>query len=120
MKNMARPPLSVPNATAGAEEDSDGEELRLCQQCSLPMGDVMYKQRSWCSGLKDSMHGECMALHMARREKEKEETRQQKEKLEKKAQHEEYGIGWTVDFIPRNEIPASKLAMRDVPQGMVC
>ena len=30
--------------------------------------------------------------------------------------HEEYGIGWKVAHIPCNQVPASKLAMRDIPQ----
>jgi hypothetical protein len=61
-----------------------------------------------------------MALDMARRDKEKEDARRKKDQLDKRLQHEDYGIGWKVDHIPRNATAASKLAMRDVPQGLVC
>lgn len=118
--DFARTASTMATSVTGLEEDSDGEELRLCRMCNLPLGDIMYRQNTWCSGVKDTMHGECMALSMAHKEREKENARQQKEKLAKQQQHEEYGIGWKVDFIPRNEALASKLAMRDVPQGMVC
>merc|ERR1719174_1190351 len=36
------------------EEDSDGEEMTLCQKCNLPLGDIVY----------GCMHGECMAQIM--------------------------------------------------------
>jgi hypothetical protein len=99
--------------------DSDGEELHFCKHCDLPIGDLCYNKRPWCSS-KSLYHGECMAQMLAEDMRKKEEARKLKDMAEKHRQHDEYGIGWQVRHIPRNQAAASKLAMRDVPQGMVC
>merc|ERR1719174_3151348 len=49
-----------------------------------------------------------------------DDDRQKAERNQKLAKHDEYGVGWKVDLIPRNAGPASKLAMREVQEGMLC
>jgi len=95
-------------------EESDGEEVRLCHQCRLPLGDAVY------NGAGNYMHGECWAQFQVKELREKDETKQRKDREEKALRHKEYDIGWRAACIPRNAEAASKLACRDVPQGMVC
>mmetsp|Transcript_139414 Transcript_139414/g.242666 ORF Transcript_139414/g.242666 Transcript_139414/m.242666 type:complete len:1003 (-) Transcript_139414:137-3145(-) len=95
-------------------EESDGEEVRLCHQCRLPLGDAVY------NGAGNYMHGECWAQFQVKELREKDEAKQRKDREEKALRHKEYDIGWRAACIPRNAEAASKLACRDVPQGMVC
>jgi len=46
--------------------------------------------------------------------------RHQNERAQKEMQRLDYGIGWKIEHIPRNDEAASKLTMQEVPQGMVC
>jgi hypothetical protein len=92
------------------EEDSDGEDVVLCQQCNLPLGEIVYS----------CMHGECMAQVMVKDMRNEEQKRLVAERHKKDKRHEEYGIGWRAKFIPRNQGPAAKLTMREVPEGMMC
>jgi hypothetical protein len=95
-------------------EDSDGEEINLCHQCHLPLGEKSYRRD------RRFFHGECMAQLMVHDMKDEHTSRQQKMRQEKRSKREEYGIGWDACCIPRNENPATKLAMRQVPEGLVC
>jgi hypothetical protein len=61
-----------------------------------------------------------MAQLMVHDMKDEHTSRQQKMRQEKRSKREEYGIGWDACCIPRNENPATKLAMRQVPEGLVC
>jgi len=95
--------------------DSDGEEVHLCHLCSLPLGKINPYDRKG-----HAMHGECAAQHMVQEIREEEDAKQQKARQLKEKQHNDYGIGWKVAHIPRNDGPAGLLAMRNVPQGMTC
>lgn len=95
-------------------EDSDGEEVSLCHQCNLPLGEKVYR----CD--RRFFHGECRANQMVRDMKDEAKARQKKELEVKQACRKEYGIGWDSTHIPRNDVPAGKLAMRQVQQGMIC
>jgi len=99
----------------GWAEDSDGEDVRICLHCHLPLGDFAYNRG------RDCVHGECMAQLMVQDLASQETARELRERTKKDQQHSHYGIGWNpTEHIPRNDQSASKLAMRDVPQGMVC
>jgi len=49
-----------------------------------------------------------------------DDSRHHNERAQKDMQRLEYGIGWKVEHIPRNDEAATKLTMQEVPQGMVC
>jgi hypothetical protein len=98
----------------GWAEDSDGEDVRVCLHCNLPLGDFAYTRG------RDCVHGECMAQLMVQDLRSEENVRIERDRSRKDIQHAEYGIGWDISHIPRNSAAASKLAMREVPQGMVC
>jgi hypothetical protein len=61
-----------------------------------------------------------MAQMMAHDTQKKGKAHSQKELEKKRERRKEYEIGWNASRIPRNDAPASKLALRDVKQGMVC
>jgi hypothetical protein len=101
------------------EEDSDGEQVWICKACQLPLGDIRYKSDgSTC--VSDSLHGECMAQAMVAKLQKEDATKTENDRKEKQERHEAYGIGWNIDCVPRNGDAASKLAMRDVPDGLNC
>jgi hypothetical protein len=95
-------------------EDSDGEMLCLCPHCNLPLGDVSYTVEGMC------VHGECAAQLRVADMKNKDLIRKREEKARKQQTREDYGIGWDISQIPLNAKPATKLACRSVPEGMVC
>lgn len=97
------------------DEDSDGEQLLLCRKCDLPLGDVRYSDGDGCN-----VHGECMAhILLARASEEGARTREDHLR-ENEERRNGFGIGWKADCIPRNEACASRLALRSVPNGLVC
>jgi len=98
----------------GWVEDSDGEDVRICVHCNLPLGDRVYNRG------RNTVHGECMAQLMVQDMRSEEKARIQNDRRKKNKQHAAYDIGWKPAYIPRNDEAASKLAMREVPQGMVC
>lgn len=98
------------DADGGFQVDSDGEEVRLCKQCKLPLGDVQYL----------CMHTECRAQYMVKNMRETEDKRIATHREKQDKCHQDYGIGWSMESVPYNSAPAARLAMRDVPEGMVC
>jgi len=95
-------------------EDTDGEEVHLCRQCGLALGDRAYKRE----GIY--MHGECIAQLMIQSMREEEEARQKKEKAKKAARRMDYDIRWSTAQIPRNIDIAKKLECPSSAEGMVC
>jgi hypothetical protein len=102
------------------EEDSDGEEVWLCKKCNLPLGDIRYtvEDEDYCKA--NGLHGECMAQGMLAKMGSEDAKKIEDDRKEKLERHEAYGIGWKPEKVPRNATTAGKLAMRDIPQGMVC
>jgi len=100
-------------------EDSDGEEVYLCCQCGLPVGDFGYA-RSELDSEGALVHGECMAQLMVEDLQKVDKGRLRKEAAQKKKRREEYDIGWKVERIPRNLSIAKKLSCCPMPQGMCC
>lgn len=98
-----------------AAEDFFQDDVPRCMMCNLPTGDIVYD-----CGDGAVMHGECVAQVTVYRLRVEDEARRQEDSEVKRERHTEYGVGWNVDNIPRNAGPAGKLAMREVPQGMVC
>lgn len=96
-----------------SRQQAHGEEL--CYHCNLPLGNSFYKSED-----EKCIHGECLAQTMVRDMQKEDKARQERERKQKMKRHEEYGIGWNVEHIPRNDVAAKKLTMLDVPQGMVC
>jgi hypothetical protein len=96
------------------DEDSDGEQFQLCHLCKLPLG------HAFCQHKDKYIHSECVEQAMINDVREQDEARMKTEREQKQKRHDDYGIGWGVECIPRNDAAAKKLAMRDVPQGMVC
>jgi len=97
--------------------DADGEFVRLCCKCRLPLGSQVYAGQK---GSSDLMHGECMAQFMLQTMRSSEDTRKQEELDLKKMRREEFDIGWRTDAIPRNSLSAAKLGCADAPQGLCC
>jgi len=98
-----------------ALEDSDGEGVLLCQQCRLPVGTTLYSDKDG-----NPLHAECMAHHVQRDLRDKEDQLLKKEASEKKATRDSYGIGWCVEHIPLNVGPAQKLSLASAPRGLCC
>jgi len=96
-------------------EDPDGEDLTLCRQCKLPVGECAYQCGEGKGGI---MHGECAAQHVLLETKKEEEARRSGEKDLKLMRRSKYDIGWKVESIPRNARAAKKLECRPLPQGM--
>jgi len=102
--------------SADLAKDSDGEELKLCPECRLPIGDFGYAT----SGKAAFMHGECKAQVMLREAKADEEARQRSDANLKKMERSKYNIGWKKELIPRNMDLAGLLEGQQIPQGMCC
>jgi hypothetical protein len=96
----------------------DGEEITLCRQCNLPLGELIFAASP--SNHSDLRHGECMGEVIAHKSRKKEEIRRRKDREEKDALRKKHRIGWKIEHIPRTDVAASKLAMQEVPLGMVC
>jgi len=98
-------------------EDSDKEQVGLCLQCHLPLGDISYNvDDSRCA----HVHGECMAQRVLEEMKKEEKEHRLKEKIVKQSRREEFDIGWSASSVPRNMGPAEKMGCPSVPQGMCC
>jgi len=106
----------VPEAV-DAQVDSDGEEVCLCSECGLPLGDFGYTATEG----EKLIHGECMAKKVIDDMRKEDEERMQKDVDLKKKRRAEYDIGWKVERIPRSLCLAKKLqCCTKVPQGMCC
>jgi hypothetical protein len=103
-------------------EDTDGQLLRLCQECRLPVGDVAYSGGcvDVANGEQAAMHGECTAKRMLRQWTKEEQQRKVADNQKKSARRAEYGIGWKVENIPRNMEHAAQLGCSPAPEGMCC
>jgi len=100
------------------EVDSDGEEVRLCRHCCLPLGDFGYAPTE---GDECLVHGECMAQKVIDDMRKEDDKRKQEDAALKKKERAEYDIGWKVERIPRSLCLAKKLnCCPTVPQGMCC
>jgi len=101
-----------------AAEDSEGEEVVLCCQCRLPMGDFAYTKEEKAESL---VHADCMARLMQHDFKGKMEDRRQKAEELKVSRRADFDIGWKpADMIPRNLAPARRLKCDAVGRGLCC
>lgn len=98
----------------GWARDADGDDVRVCMHCSLPLGNFSHLHG------EDYVHGECKAQLTVQALRSEENARVEREQAKKSERHAAYGIGWVPEHLSRNRESASKLAMRDVPEGMVC
>jgi len=95
-------------------EDSDKEQVCLCVQCGLPLGDFTYKVRH------GYVHGECMAQRVLEDMKKEDKERRQKDFRVKQSRREEFDIGWKADRIPCNKGLAERMDCSFMPEGMCC
>jgi hypothetical protein len=105
----------VRDLSQSQEEDKCKVCEKLCHHCGLPLGHNFYE----CED-KKGIHGECLAQVMVQEMRKEDDARLQAQREQKRTRHEEYGIGWDVECIPRNDASAKQLVLQDVPQGMVC
>eukprot|EP00930_Biecheleria_cincta_P060791 TRINITY_DN4638_c0_g3_i1.p1 TRINITY_DN4638_c0_g3~~TRINITY_DN4638_c0_g3_i1.p1 ORF type:complete len:1047 (-),score=228.89 TRINITY_DN4638_c0_g3_i1:30-2930(-) len=97
--------------------DSDGEDVPICPQCYLPVGEFAYRSRdSWNA----CVHAECMASVVAQEAQLEEEQRVQKETAKKLKSRQEYDIGWKHNSVPKNSAIAERLGCSPLPQGLCC
>mmetsp|Transcript_17853 Transcript_17853/g.33666 ORF Transcript_17853/g.33666 Transcript_17853/m.33666 type:complete len:1135 (-) Transcript_17853:138-3542(-) len=88
---------------------------QLCSHCRLPIGDVGH----FANGREGPLvHGECMAQIIVQRCKEASEELLAKDAVLKSERREAYDIGWRLDHIPPNMVPAEMLGCPLVSQGM--
>lgn len=115
---LAMPRRYAPGVRAREEpkvmQGSDGEELRMCPHCSLPVGELGYVSGSAL------VHGECKAQLLLAEARADEECRQRKDAMMKKKERAKYNIGWKQELIPRNSALASQLPGHQVGQNMCC
>jgi len=97
-------------------EDSDSEQVWLCAQCSLPLGDVLYAVGD--SRKRPRMHGECMAQWMLNEMRKEDQRRRDEEASSKRSRREEFDIGWRIARIPSNAGVAEKMDCNFSPKGM--
>mmetsp|Transcript_107455 Transcript_107455/g.269550 ORF Transcript_107455/g.269550 Transcript_107455/m.269550 type:complete len:895 (+) Transcript_107455:103-2787(+) len=96
----------------------DGETVLTCQQCQLPLGELVYLDRT---GEEKLLHGECKARCMLHKLRTDEQERKHRELELKKVRREEFAIGWSpIGTIPRNAVCAGRLGCAVVPKGMCC
>jgi len=98
-----------------SEVDSDGEEVQLCCQCGLPVGETAYRPEE-----KDHRlcHAECMAQIVLQDAQAKDEKNVEEQKQKKLENRLEYQIGWQPSSVPKNSVIAAKLGCDPVPQGL--
>mmetsp|Transcript_45441 Transcript_45441/g.81761 ORF Transcript_45441/g.81761 Transcript_45441/m.81761 type:complete len:902 (+) Transcript_45441:67-2772(+) len=97
--------------------DSDGEEIPLCGQCFLPVGEFSYYSKQ---GKDSCVHAECMAQIVIQEAQEEEEERACKEDMKKLKSRKEYDIGWKMNSVPKSAAIAEKLGCKPVPQALCC
>eukprot|EP00930_Biecheleria_cincta_P040213 TRINITY_DN2756_c0_g2_i2.p1 TRINITY_DN2756_c0_g2~~TRINITY_DN2756_c0_g2_i2.p1 ORF type:complete len:1138 (+),score=237.20 TRINITY_DN2756_c0_g2_i2:59-3472(+) len=98
------------------DTDSDGEDIPLCSQCYLPVGEFAHagKLANTC------IHAECMAQVIAHEGQAAEFQRAKKENAKKLKNRLEFDIGWTAEKVPSNSVIAEKLGCSPLPQGLCC
>ncbi|CAE7040244.1 unnamed protein product [Symbiodinium natans] len=114
---MAEKESTKPRPKKECEVDSDGEEVQLCSQCGMPMGETAYRPEE--KGYK-LVHPECMAqivLEDAQKQDEKNTEEQRQKKLDSRL---EYQIGWRPETVPENGPVAAKLGCSPTPKGLCC
>merc|ERR1712196_704273 len=79
-------------------EDLDGETLRLCGRCMLPLGNNAYPG----SGKGIFLHSECLAQSMLEQLRHEEIKQVKCHKQKKLQQRMQFDIGWNFGRIPRN------------------
>merc|ERR1740129_1984139 len=97
--------------------DTDDEIVRLCVQCGLPLGDVVYEVDS---KRNEFVHGECMAQRVLKDMRKDEQEQQNKDLSFKSSRRDEFGIGWQIASVPRNTCAAEKMQCNFSPKGMCC
>lgn len=99
------------------EVDEDGEEIKLCAHCSLPVGEIAYPSKQ----CKDAcVHAECRAQIMLQELRDTEERTIQGEKDKKLASRFQHSIGWGPGSIPLNSPIAKRLGHEILPNGLCC
>jgi len=114
---MAEKEATKPRPKKEFEVDSDGEEVQLCSQCGLPMGESAYRPEEKAYKL---VHPECMAqivLEDAQKQDEKNTAEQRQKKLDSRL---EYQIGWRPESVPSCGPVAAKLGCSPAPKGLCC
>jgi len=101
----------------GRAADTDDEIVRLCVQCGLPLGDVVYEVDS---KRNECVHGECMAQRVLKDMRKDEQEQQNKDLSFKSSRRDEFGIGWQIASVPRNTGAAEKMQCNFSPKGMCC
>eukprot|EP00930_Biecheleria_cincta_P060789 TRINITY_DN4638_c0_g1_i4.p1 TRINITY_DN4638_c0_g1~~TRINITY_DN4638_c0_g1_i4.p1 ORF type:complete len:1016 (-),score=215.54 TRINITY_DN4638_c0_g1_i4:82-3129(-) len=103
--------------TKPTDIDDDGEEIRICAHCSLPVGEIAYPSKE---GKDACVHAECRAqivLQELREKEEKSVRERQDQKLVSRFQH---NIGWGPESIPQNAPIAQRLGHEMLPHGLCC
>jgi len=114
-KAMAAKDAPKVRAKKESEVDSDGEEVQLCCQCGLPVGETAYRPEEKDHRL---VHAECMAQIVLQDAQDKDEKNVEEQRQKKLDNRLEYQIGWEPSSVPKNSIIASKLGCDPVPQGL--
>jgi len=98
------------------DTDSDGEDIPLCSQCYLPVGEFAHagKLANTC------VHAECLAQVIAQEGQTAELQRTKKENAKKLKNRLEFDIGWTAEKVPNNSVIAERLGCSPLPQGLCC
>mmetsp|Transcript_139278 Transcript_139278/g.445255 ORF Transcript_139278/g.445255 Transcript_139278/m.445255 type:complete len:1059 (-) Transcript_139278:66-3242(-) len=109
-------PFNMRRSQDAAGDDIDACDVQVCRACRLPLGQVGYA----ADDVADTfMHGECKAEALLQRVRDDEQTRLQREAAQNRERRAQYGIGWKVDFIPRNVELAAKLGF-SLKAGQMC
>jgi len=110
----------VPLTASTSTQDSDGEEVKQCVQCGLPIGDKGYTSTDIKRERGRRVHAECKANHMVADMRKQDEERLEEEATSKASRRAEFNIGWKIASVPDNAGPADKMGCQFVPQGMCC
>jgi len=88
-----------------------------CHHCQLPIGESCYVHHDDDEVL---VHEECMSQFLQAAFKKAQETRKLEADKVKIAARDQYDIGWNVEEVPCNTMPAEQLGCYPAPQGMCC
>ncbi|CAJ1388163.1 unnamed protein product [Effrenium voratum] len=104
-----------PRPKKESEVDSDGEEIHLCNQCGLPVGETAYRPEEKDHRL---VHAECMAQIVLQEAQDKDDKSAEEQRQKKLENRLEYQIGWRPETVPKNSTIAEKLGCSPLPQGL--